>query len=603
MTPPLKVQIFVDGTWLYYTMVLGRKRTHGEGGYCPMTAKFGPRWQSTHSFAWSKLPQVVASQLTRQLQTQHSTPRAVEVVRTSVYTSVLADTPIQGSRAAMIEDWYRSNFEVHMLTTPEAQGNATRTQEKCVDIMVACDLLYGACTDSFDVGVLVTGDKDFIPALQKTRQAAKRVAVASVRNSCNRDLTRQDLHIRDFDVIWLEDHLDALLLEKAKTLPLSQATEDRLFDLVVQSMRGAERHTITSRELGRFLQSHQLSADEAAGQEPESALALLKKSHGSIRSFLSAHSQEFKVVLLPADYPDYSIQWRGGGAAFDDDEGEGEDKGVGDGEGVGEEEGGMLLAERIGNVVGIDDGEGLGSAGTDSESWDEEEEEDDEDEDEEDEDEDDGEERDGGKAGSETRTKRFDRDALNAALVKLTVSDLRAEITRLGESFRSRDTKAALVATVVDASARLFEKEEAAAAVKARAKIGAKAGTKTGVKSGVKSGAKAEAKGAGAKGKGAASVAAKSGGDDATIKSEMRALLLEQPSREMNSRELGRVLAARGHLEGIKRRHTSLRRFLLSCAADGEPLLVTAAGESLGSLGGGREVGGREFSVRLEVDA
>ena len=57
-------------------------------------------------------------------------------------------------------------------------------QEKCVDISLAVDMLhYATVPNAYDVAVLVSGDRDFIPALVRTRQKGKRVAVCSMRNS------------------------------------------------------------------------------------------------------------------------------------------------------------------------------------------------------------------------------------------------------------------------------------------------------------------------------------------------------------------------------------------------------------------------------------
>jgi uncharacterized LabA/DUF88 family protein len=43
-------------------------------------------------------------------------------------------------------------------------------QEKCVDISLAVEMLYMATVpDAYDVAVIITGDKDFMPAMQKTR--------------------------------------------------------------------------------------------------------------------------------------------------------------------------------------------------------------------------------------------------------------------------------------------------------------------------------------------------------------------------------------------------------------------------------------------------
>lgn len=88
-------------------------------------------------------------------------------------------------------------------------------QEKCVDIALAVEMLYMATIPgAFDLAVIVTGDKDFMPALEKTRLLGKRVAICSMRNGCNGDLVRIENRIRDFDMIWLDDYLDELIVPK-----------------------------------------------------------------------------------------------------------------------------------------------------------------------------------------------------------------------------------------------------------------------------------------------------------------------------------------------------------------------------------------------------
>ena len=58
-------------------------------------------------------------------------------------------------------------------------------QEKCVDISLAVEMLSLATVDdAYDIACVVTGDKDFIPAMQKTRSKGRRVAIVSMRNSC-----------------------------------------------------------------------------------------------------------------------------------------------------------------------------------------------------------------------------------------------------------------------------------------------------------------------------------------------------------------------------------------------------------------------------------
>jgi uncharacterized LabA/DUF88 family protein len=50
-----------------------------------------------------------------------------------------------------------SNFEVHKYVTAQLQ-------EKCVDISLAVEMLSLATVpDAYDIAVIITGDKDFIP--------------------------------------------------------------------------------------------------------------------------------------------------------------------------------------------------------------------------------------------------------------------------------------------------------------------------------------------------------------------------------------------------------------------------------------------------------
>lgn len=59
--------------------------------------------------------------------------------------------------------------------------------------------------------VLVTGDKDFMPAMARTRQKGRRVCLCSMHNSCNQDLLRDDAHVMDFQPVWINEYLDDLM--------------------------------------------------------------------------------------------------------------------------------------------------------------------------------------------------------------------------------------------------------------------------------------------------------------------------------------------------------------------------------------------------------
>ena len=57
--------------------------------------------------------------------------------------------------------------------------------------------------DTYDIAVIITGDKDFIPALQKVRLKGRRTAIMSMKNSCNRELTRNDIFIKGMTVMMM----------------------------------------------------------------------------------------------------------------------------------------------------------------------------------------------------------------------------------------------------------------------------------------------------------------------------------------------------------------------------------------------------------------
>ena len=112
--------------------------------------------------------------------------------------------------------------------TPKPMGYYA-IKDKCTELpwafmheQVEADDLIGIFTTQFtelnEQCVIVSGDKDFIPALARIRQKGKRVALCSMRNCCSRDLLVPSTHCRDFDPIWLDDHLEYLIRPNANTL-------------------------------------------------------------------------------------------------------------------------------------------------------------------------------------------------------------------------------------------------------------------------------------------------------------------------------------------------------------------------------------------------
>lgn len=191
----------MDGTWLFYTLLVGR-----DDRYDPVRSMLGDDWHRKYTIDWNKLPNIIAKGIGEQLKRQGALRHDVEIARASVFTSLRNDTPSGGLREQMVKGYYKANFDVHQYET-------LSTQEKCVDISLAVNMMYMATVpNAYDIAVLVSGDKDFLPALEMTRLLGKRVAICSMRNSCNRFLSEPFSNSRDFDMIWIDDNVDQLFV-------------------------------------------------------------------------------------------------------------------------------------------------------------------------------------------------------------------------------------------------------------------------------------------------------------------------------------------------------------------------------------------------------
>eukprot|EP01038_Epipyxis_sp_PR26KG_P013319 gene13319-17844_t len=287
---PLKVMIFVDATWLYYSLVVGR-------GDCPIVSKVGPNWKRSHRINWSGIPKLVKDNLNKQLQhTYGSKSRGVEVVRTSVFTSMREDTEARGGRESMMNEFYRNNFDVHRFVTPNLE-------EKCVDISLAVEMLYlSFIPGAYDIAVIITGDKDFVPALEKTRLMGKRIAICSMSVGCNAYLKAPDSNIRDFDIIWLDNHLEDLIVPKKFKIGTDDemSVSEEAHRIIEELFQKLGTEFISSRHVGRALKHHFLS-------NGRNVLNELKVYYGSIHEFLNSCSDRYEIKLSKEDL-EYNIK-------------------------------------------------------------------------------------------------------------------------------------------------------------------------------------------------------------------------------------------------------------------------------------------------------
>ncbi|KAL1500252.1 hypothetical protein AB1Y20_012920 [Prymnesium parvum] len=248
---PTKVMVFIDGSWLYYTLFERGRR-------CPINHKFGFGWQETHTFDFSKLPQLISDHISDELlRVQPASQRAVEVTRVLVFSSFRDEPAAASQRRRMFRAMQALNYEVHL-------GSYTGGQEKCVDIALAVEMLhYATEPHAFDVAVLVSGDRDFMPALLRTRQKGKRVAVCSMLNSASYEFDDPTSHVKDFDMLWLDDHLDKLITPVHHSLLGQRPEMARWLRQVILDFLSEARGAATAAELEEHLRQVALGASSA----------------------------------------------------------------------------------------------------------------------------------------------------------------------------------------------------------------------------------------------------------------------------------------------------------------------------------------------------
>lgn len=288
MLAPLKAMFFIDGTWLYYSL---HRRNEDRD---PIVKKFGKGWQYRYKFDWGALPGIVCEELVKQQNSSGWSSsgaqslgagkfsRGVEIVRANVFTSYKKTTDPNGIRVRMFKEMSDANYDIHMLES------SSSGPEKCVDISLAVEMLhYATVPNAYDVAILLSGDKDFIPAMVRTRQKGKKVGVVSMRTGCNRALYEKP-HVKDYDVVWIDDFLDKLLIP----LPADQVGEhvktvyDRgllsaftITKVILDFITRSPFEKVSSRDIGRYLKSIEIAGGT-------NLLDDVKLGQGGLRRFL-----------------------------------------------------------------------------------------------------------------------------------------------------------------------------------------------------------------------------------------------------------------------------------------------------------------------------
>ena len=111
------------------------------------------------------------------------------------------------------------------------------TTEKRVDTRLVAELIQYAANGAFDAAVLVSGDDDFVPAVEAVNALGKRVWVAT----WSADELSSDLRVRCFGQIRLSEGLPAFRVERPRVAERDRYGMDRERYGIERERYGAER--------------------------------------------------------------------------------------------------------------------------------------------------------------------------------------------------------------------------------------------------------------------------------------------------------------------------------------------------------------------------
>jgi hypothetical protein len=96
---------------------------------------------------------------------------------------------------------------------PACGGDYEYTTEKRVDTRLVADLIHYAANGAYDAAVLVSGDDDFVPAVEAVGALGKQVWVAT----WSAEELSSDLRVRCFGQLRLSDGIGAFRVERPRT--------------------------------------------------------------------------------------------------------------------------------------------------------------------------------------------------------------------------------------------------------------------------------------------------------------------------------------------------------------------------------------------------
>ena len=186
---------------------------------------------------------------------------------------------------------------------PQCSVEYEYSTEKRVDTRLVADLIHYAANDAYDAAVLVSGDDDFVPAVEAANGLGKQVWVATWSS----DELSQDLRVRCFGQIRLADGLTTFRASLAARQPARAprdgppgAATSALDRALVELQRAEARLPHVSR--GYFVTRWKSPALPPAGPERETLVRELVEA-GLVEEIEVAGPDGRRVVALRSQQP------------------------------------------------------------------------------------------------------------------------------------------------------------------------------------------------------------------------------------------------------------------------------------------------------------
>ena len=125
-----------------------------------------------------------------------------QIVRATYYCS--KPIPPRETQIRFIDYLRKSGIQViekELRTRTNLATGETKSVEKGVDVALAIDLLGMAWEGAYDDAIVISGDADYVGAIDKVMSKGKNVEIASYRQSCSRELRGKALKTTFIDDI------------------------------------------------------------------------------------------------------------------------------------------------------------------------------------------------------------------------------------------------------------------------------------------------------------------------------------------------------------------------------------------------------------------